>query len=101
VQVAPEYWAYIDAGVPALRAYGRLRAAWVSACAEVGVEGITLHDLRHCHGQWSLQGGASEPAVQVSLRHATASMTRRYTKSRQRDQVARAISSVLDASEPS
>jgi integrase len=99
VHVDPQYWSYIDAGVPAFRSYARLRSAWKGACAVVGVEGVTLHDLRHCHGQWGLEGGAPEPAIQVSLRHKTAGMTRRYTKKRQRDQVARAIGGVLRESE--
>jgi integrase len=99
VKVSPAFWSYVDAGVPALRSYGGLRLAWKSACAAAGVHDVTLHDLRHCHGQWGLQGGATEPALQTSLRHATADQTRRYVRSVQRDEVASAVGQVLREAE--
>lgn len=40
--------------------------------------GPTLHDLRHCHGQWAIDAGVAESKVQGSLRHANPNQTRDY-----------------------
>lgn len=40
--------------------------------------GPTLHDLRHCHGQWAINAGVAESKVQGSLRHESADQTRDY-----------------------
>lgn len=99
VHVAQEYWHYVDGAVPTPREYGWLRRKWKEACAQFEVTDVTLHDLRHCHAQWALQAGAQEQSVQTTLGHVTPGMTRRYTKTRQKGEVARAIGTTLRDSE--
>lgn len=41
--------------------------------------GPTLHDLRHCHGQWAINAKVDESKVQGSLRHENPNQTRDYT----------------------
>ena len=109
VAVAEALWPWITEGIPCpvgragpppvegvhLDArYKRLRRVWASACARAGVS-IRLHDLRHCMGQWSVDAGVPEAKVQVALRHATPGMTRRYTMSKDRHEVATAMGAVL------
>jgi integrase len=99
VQVDREFWHYVDGAVPTPREYGWLRRKWKEACAQFEVSDVTLHDLRHCHAQWALEAGAQEQAVQTTLGHITPGMTRRYTKTRQKGEVARAIGTTLRDSE--
>ena len=40
---------------------------------------LRLHDLRHAHGQWPVNAGVPEAAVQASLSHTNGAMTARYT----------------------
>jgi integrase len=109
VYVAPELWKWIAAGIPCPLGrpvpppaegvhhdarYKRLRLAWAAACAKVGIK-ARLHDLRHCMGQWSVDAGVPEAKVQVALRHATPGMTRRYTISKDRREVATAMGTAL------
>jgi integrase len=81
VFVDPDDWHWIEAGIPSPLQYKAFRLAFKAAleAAELPVT-TRLHDLRHAHGQWAVQGGAPEAMVQVSLRHTQASTTRRYTK---------------------
>jgi integrase len=95
VHVDQQYWHYVDAAVPAPREYGWLRRKWKEACLALDVFDVTLHDLRHCHGQWALLAGAQEQSVQTTLGHKTAGMTRRYTRTLQKGEVAQALGSVL------
>lgn len=95
VHVDKQYWHYVDAAVPAPREYGWLRRKWKEACFALDVFDVTLHDLRHCHGQWALLAGAQEQSVQTTLGHKTAGMTRRYTRTLQKGEVAHALGTVL------
>jgi len=45
-------------------------------------------------GGWS-DGGMAESKVQKALRHKTASMTRRYTKTKEKGEVAQAVGEIL------
>ena len=58
-------------------------------------EGLRLHDLRHCHGQWATDEGAPESKVQAALRHASPVMTRRYVLKKDRGEVARMVGRAL------
>ncbi len=89
-------WGWIEAGIPSPLGENRLRIRWREACAAVGVENVTMHDLRHCHGQWITDKGVPEKYVQQSLRHASPDMTRRYTRSKDIGVAAEAIATVLD-----
>jgi integrase len=81
VYVDPTQWHWVDAGIPSPLQYKAFRLAFKAALEAAGLPKTTrLHDLRHAHGQWAVQGGAPEAMVQVSLRHTQASTTRRYTK---------------------
>lgn len=96
VRVAPELWGWIDQGIPAPLRYKALRLAWKAALRAAGAdEGLRLHDLRHAHGQWAVEAGVPEALVQVSLRHAQASTTRRYTKQHGRAAVAAGLAKHL------
>lgn len=57
--------------------------------------GPTLHDLRHCHGQWLTAAGVAEAFVQASLRHQTPDQTRGYTMQEVRGRVAQAMAQLL------
>lgn len=88
-------WPWMERAVPCPVGTWRLRELWNRARAEVGCEGVTLHDLRHCFGQWLVAAGRPEAAVQGSLRHASAEMTRRYTLQDGRQENARVIGEII------
>lgn len=99
VYVAAEDWHWIEAGIPSPVQYKAFRLAFKAALKAAGLpSGTRLHDLRHAHGQWAVQGGAPEAMVQVSLRHTQASTTRRYTKA-QGGAVANALRKTLNTGE--
>jgi integrase len=56
---------------------------------------LRLHDLRHCTGQWAINEGVPEAKVQTTLRHTTPEMTRRYTKQKDKGEVATAVADVM------
>jgi integrase len=51
------------------------RRAFDRACAEVGIEGLTPHGLRHTTASLAISAGANVKVVQRMLGHATAAMT--------------------------
>jgi integrase len=95
VQVDPEMWTWIERAIPSPVQYKWLREHFKRAAREVGLPDLRLHDLRHCFGQWAIDGGIPESKVQVAMRHADPSMTRRYTKQRDRGEHARVIGDVM------
>ena len=123
IYVDPDLWPWIEAGVPSPLRYKWLRAYWCRACAATGhgrlwsepivregkpvitkrgkpklrwhYQGLRLHDLRHCHGQWATDEGAPESKVQAALRHASPTMTRRYVLKKDRGEVARMVGRAL------
>lgn len=99
VRVNQQLWPWVAAAVPSPLAYKWLRTHWKRACRAVGVPDLRLHDLRHAHGQWSVNAGVPEAAVQASLRHSSGAMTRRYTLQKDRGTVADALAGVLLGSE--
>ncbi|MGQ0641347.1 MAG: tyrosine-type recombinase/integrase [Gemmatimonadaceae bacterium] len=74
--------------------YKRLRLTWNEACKRLGLS-VRLHDLRHCTAQWVTDEGLAEAKVQAALRHSTPNMTRRYTLSKDRGEVAATLAKVL------
>jgi integrase len=92
--VAPSAWHYIEAAVPAPVQYKALMAHWKAACLKEKKD-FWLHDLRHAAGQWAVNGGMAEAAVQGYLRHEDASTTRRYTLQNARQEVAIAIAAAV------
>ena len=95
VQVDADLWPWIERAIPSPVQYKWLREHFKRAAREVGLPDLRLHDLRHCFGQWAVDGGVPESVVQVALRHADPSMTRRYTKQRDRGEHARVIGDVM------
>jgi integrase len=51
------------------------RRAFDKACAEVGIEGLVPHGLRHTTASLAISAGANVKVVQRMLGHATAAMT--------------------------
>ena len=85
----------VKAAVPSPLGYKWLHQHWYRARAAVGAGDVRLHDLRHCFGQWLSDAGVAEARIQVGMRHATAAMTRRYTKTRDKGENARVLADVL------
>lgn len=82
--------------VPAPVGYNWLRTYWKRALRAVGADPtLRLHDLRHLTAQLLVNAGQSEASVQSTIRHATASMTRRYAMQRDRGENAAALARVL------
>ncbi|WP_243883439.1 tyrosine-type recombinase/integrase [Cellulomonas dongxiuzhuiae] len=53
----------------------RARSGWMDATRRPGLEGTTIHDLRHTAASLLIAAGADVKAVQVILGHSTAAMT--------------------------
>ena len=82
--------------MPAPVAYGWLRKYWKRALKAVGADTtLRIHDLRHLTAQLLVNAGQSEASVQTTMRHATASMTRRYARQKDRGENAAALARVL------
>ncbi len=95
-RVDERLWPWITAAVPSPLGYKWLRLHWKRALKAAGAPlDLRLHDLRHCYGQWLADAGVAEARIQTGLRHATATMTRRYTKQRDQGENAHAIANVL------
>jgi integrase len=95
-RVDERLWPWILQGVPSSLQYKWLRLYWKRAlkAAEAPLD-LRLHDLRHCTGQWLADAGVGEARIQTTLRHATAAMTRRYTKQKDKGENARTMADVL------
>jgi integrase len=100
ISVAADCWEFVDGAVPSPFRYGWIRRLWKQACEAAGVHGITLHDLRHCHGQWAINEGAAEHQVQAQLRHRSMAMTRRYVRARDSRQSADAAGRAVLSAKP-
>jgi integrase len=51
---------------------------WRPALRDVGIDGVTIHALRHAHASWLLAGGADIQVVKERLGHAKISTTEGY-----------------------
>jgi len=96
LRVDPDLWPWIVQAVPAPVGYNWLRTYWKRALEAVGADGtLRLHDLRHLTAQLLVNAGQSEASVQTTMRHATASMTRRYAKQKDHGENAAPLARVL------
>lgn len=96
LQVDARLWPWVVAAVPSPLAYCWLRLHWKRALASVGADPtLRLHDLRHLTAQLLVNAGQSEASVQTTMRHETASMTRRYTRQKDRGENAVALAKAL------
>jgi integrase len=96
LRVDPRLWDWIERGVPSQVQYKRLRIHWKRALAAVKADTtLRLKDLRHCPAQWATDEGMAEAKVQVFMRHTNPNMTRRYSKQKDRGEVARAVADAM------
>jgi hypothetical protein len=96
LRVDPELWPWVVAAVPAPLAYCWLRLHWKRALKAVGADPtLRLHDLRHLTAQLLVNAGQTEASVQSTMRHETASMTRRYARQKDRGENAAALAKAL------
>ncbi len=58
-----------------LRVQNFRRRCFDTAAAEVGLEGLTPHELRHTAASLAISAGASVKSVQLMLGHASAAVT--------------------------
>lgn len=59
-------------------ARSNFRRIWLAACAEAGVKGVRVHDLRHTHASWLVNNCADLIAVRDRLGHSDLKTTSRY-----------------------
>ena len=64
------------------------------AAAEADTD-TRLKDLRHLSAQWATDEGVAEAKVQVFMRHTNPNTTRRYSKQKDRGEVASAVADVM------
>ena len=96
LRVDPRLWPWVEAGVPSKVQYRWLREHWKRALAAAGADtSLRLKDLRHCTAQWATNEGVAEAKVQVFMRHTNPSMTRRYSKQKDRGEVATAVANAM------
>lgn len=95
--VDPELWPWLQRAIPCPVGHWRLRELWRRACKAAGVVGVTVHDLRHCYGQWLIAAGRPLTSVQTSLRHTSDEMTRLYVAQIEKGENAKAIAAILSA----
>ena len=96
IRVDAQLWPWVNAAIPAPVGYRWLRIYWKRALKAAGADTtLRLHDLRHCTGQWLTDAGRPEASVQKSLRHASASMTRRYAMQTDKGKDAATMGSIL------
>jgi integrase len=93
--VAETLWPWITRAIPSPLAYKWLRTHWIRARKAAGAGDVTLHDLRHLTAILLVNAGRPEAAVQRTMRHATAAMTRRYAMQRDRGENAEALAAAL------
>ena len=74
----------VDRAVPVTLSCDWLREMWYAACDLAELPRVRLHDLRHCHGQWTLDQGIADVDVQRYMGHATSYMTQRYRRRAER-----------------
>jgi len=95
IRIDEELWPWVTAAIPCPVSQDALYRTWKAACVAAEHAELVLYDLRHFYGQQLADAGEPEARIQVGLRHATASMTRRYTKQRDRGATAKTMAQVL------
>lgn len=95
LELDPAIYQFVAAAVPIKLRYDYVLKRWQRALGEAGQPRTTLHDLRHCFGQWTLDQGVSDADVQQALGHKTPHQTRIYRMRQQRRAVSGAVAKVL------
>jgi integrase len=70
--------AYVVPGRDPKKPYGGLPAAWRRVAEAAGLEGITLHTLRHSSASAAADLGYSEPTIAAMIGHSSGTKTGRY-----------------------
>ena len=95
IYVDPEFWPWIEAGIPAPLSERWIRHHWKVAARECGAGELRLHDLRHAFAIFASDAGVPTAQIQAALRHAGPEMTRRYEMQRARRGAAETVGRVL------
>ena len=95
IRVGEQAWAWIERAVPPPLQYRQLYRYFKRAAESIEKPDLTPHDLRHLHGMMLSAAGEPEARIQASLRHEDPSMTRRYTRQRDRGEAAETVDRVL------
>jgi len=96
VRVDSRLWDWVKRGVPSPVRYKWLRLYWKRALRAIEADTtLRLHDLRHCYAQWLTDAGQAEARVQVGMRHASADMTRRYARQKDKGENAKTMADIL------
>jgi integrase len=56
----------------------RINGPWAKIRKRAGLEGVTVHDLRHAHASMAVNSGVSLPLIAKLLGHSTVTMAERY-----------------------
>jgi integrase len=100
ISVDPELWPWVERAIPCPVGHWRLRELWRRARRAAGIEQVTVHDLRHCLGQWLLAAGRPITAIRPMLRHTSLAMTMSYVEQLEKGENAKTIAAVLQATAP-
>jgi integrase len=100
VRLSVEAFEWARAAIPCPVGASFLSHTWKKACRAAGRGDVRLYDLRHCYAQWLSAAGAPEAAIQVGMRHRSASMTRRYTRARDMGENASLLGRVMFPAAP-
>lgn len=95
VVVDRRFWFYVVDALVAKVPYKRLRKVWIAACKVAGVTGVTMYALRHLHAQLAADANVPERDIGEALGHRSVSTTRRYTRRRRVEKVAKAVADAL------
>lgn len=80
--------------------YGRLLRLYRKHQRLVGVQGLTLHDIRHLFGQTAADENVPTVQTQAAMRHTDPAMTRRYEMPAQARRAAEAVARKLGIVKP-
>ncbi|EHM02030.1 site-specific recombinase, phage integrase family [Acetobacteraceae bacterium AT-5844] len=69
---------YVCPGRETTKPYRGLQNAWVALAKDAGLEGTTLHTLRHSFASTAADLGYSEPTIAALIGHSSGSVTGRY-----------------------
>ena len=69
---------YVCPGQNPQKPYGGLAGAWRRLVKDAGLEGVTLHTLRHSFASTAADLGYSEPTIAALIGHSSGTVTGRY-----------------------
>lgn len=75
---APDTLLFVNKNGNMIRHSNFTKSYWRKAVAELGLVGVTPHDLRATHASWVIDGGGSVLDAAARLGHASSSVTTRH-----------------------